>query len=241
MKALIFDLYHTLLQLDPPSEDREERWRSLWLQAGIGSPRLSVAAFLDACRAGVAVERSRAQAAGVAVPEVIWPRIVDAVLPEFAVLAPDHPARRAVSSSGLLHRVSLALGATEVLRLAARKGLLLGLASNCQAYSVQDLASLLAERGLSLELFSPDLRALSFELGFAKPDPHLFRLLSTRLLARGVEAADVLMVGDREDNDLSPARDAGWDAFRIIPREPLSWRELGERIAAGPADPRGGA
>lgn len=232
MKALIFDLYHTLLQLDPPSPDREDLWRSLWRQVDAGSPRLSVVAFLDACAARVSVERARTQALGVAVPEIIWPRIVDTVLPEFAALAPDHPARRTVCGSALLHRVRLAPGALEVLELSVRKRLLLGLASNCQAYSVQDLTLLLAEHGLSLEIFSPDLRALSFELGFAKPDPHLFRLLSTRLLARGVETAQVLMVGDREDNDLRPARDAGWAAFQILPRDPVSWQRLGERIAA---------
>jgi FMN phosphatase YigB (HAD superfamily) len=233
MKVLIFDLYHTLLEVDAPPANREERWRALWADVEAGTPRLSAQAFLDACAERVVVERTRAQVAGVPFPEVVWPRIVDSVLPELATLGAHHPLRRAAHGSSLLNRVRLAPGASEVLALAVRSGRLLGLASNCQAYSLEDFAGALEGHSLSLESFAPDLRALSYELGFAKPDPHLFRLLTVRVLARGMEPSDVMMIGDREDNDLRPARAAGWDAFRIIPRDAASWRKLGERIADG--------
>ena len=51
--------------------------------------------------------------------------------------------------------------------------------------------------------------------GFSKPDPHVFRLLSARLQARGIAAGDTLMVGDRLDNDIAPARAQGWRTWQL--------------------------
>ena len=97
----------------------------------------------------------------------------------------------------------------------------------------------LAELGL-LRHF--DVVALSEEVGRFKPDPALFR--SRRSTARGSPPGCCLMVGDRLDNDLAPARGLGlatawvrWPRFAAKgwrPDDPdaLAYRDALERVAA---------
>jgi FMN phosphatase YigB (HAD superfamily) len=52
----------------------------------------------------------------------------------------------------------------------------------------------------------------SAELGLAKPDPAIFQLA---LSQSGCEPEQAVMVGDRLDNDIRPARLLGWKIIRI--------------------------
>lgn len=52
----------------------------------------------------------------------------------------------------------------------------------------------------------------SAEVGFAKPDMNLFRLAEE---AAGCSGRELLMIGDRLDNDIRPARVRGWATIRI--------------------------
>jgi HAD superfamily hydrolase (TIGR01549 family) len=52
----------------------------------------------------------------------------------------------------------------------------------------------------------------SAELGLAKPDPAIFQLA---LSQSGCEPEQAVMVGDRLDNDIRPARLLGWKTIRI--------------------------
>jgi HAD superfamily hydrolase (TIGR01549 family) len=53
----------------------------------------------------------------------------------------------------------------------------------------------------------------SAELGLEKPDPAIFRLALARAECAPAEA---VMIGDRLDNDIRPARLQGWKAIRIL-------------------------
>ena len=77
------------------------------------------------------------------------------------------------------------------------------------------LAELKPGATLSADLFHPALRFFSFEHGFSKPDPHVFQLLTARLGALGIAPEETLMVGDRLDNDIVPARAFGWQTWRV--------------------------
>ena len=68
----------------------------------------------------------------------------------------------------------------------------------------------------------------SAALGLRKPDPRLFLAVCARL---DVQPADCLMVGDRIDNDVVPARLLGMRTTRFrcgrhAAQEPRSWSEL---------------
>jgi len=226
IRAVVCDLYGTLLDFGPPPPDAARRWAEAWQVAHGTAPRLSLAQFDDACRAAVAVEHAAARARGIAFPEVFWPAIVDTVLPEFARL----PAATRVASpaygADFLHTVRLMPGAADGLRAARAASLPLGLASNCQPYSLRELDAALALAGLTRDLFDPRLTFLSFEHGFSKPDPHVFRLLTARLRTRGIAPGEMLMVGDRPDNDLEPARAHGWQVFQITAADATCWPRL---------------
>jgi HAD superfamily hydrolase (TIGR01509 family) len=52
----------------------------------------------------------------------------------------------------------------------------------------------------------------SFELGLEKPDPAIFELALERVRC---SASQAVMIGDRIDNDIRPARLLGWKTIRI--------------------------
>jgi HAD superfamily hydrolase (TIGR01549 family) len=53
----------------------------------------------------------------------------------------------------------------------------------------------------------------SAEIGLAKPDPALFRLALERV---GCKPCQAVMVGDRLDNDIRPAKLLGWRTIRVL-------------------------
>ena len=137
LRAVIFDLYGTLLELGPPAVDAEARWHAEWRATLDLAPRLSFPQFAAACRRVVAGEHAAARARGIAFPEVYWPHVVDAVLPEFARLPAGVRAELSAYGAELLHSVRLMPGAADALRAAREASLQLGLASNCQPSSLR--------------------------------------------------------------------------------------------------------
>jgi FMN phosphatase YigB (HAD superfamily) len=237
LRAILFDIYGTLLEVAPPPQDVEKLWRELWRETFGIEPRVRLGQFKAACDAVVAREHGAARAAGVAFPEVFWPDIVGEALPESLRLRGE--VRRAFmrGHARLTHTVQLVRGAVGVLRQLHERDVLLGLASNSQPYTLPELEAEFAPSGLSVGIFHPSLRYLSFENGFSKPDPHVFRLLAARLRALGVQAGESLMVGDRLDNDIEPARAQGFQTWQMT-AEPAkgpnagNWKQLGEFLLA---------
>ncbi|VVM08491.1 Phosphatase [Methylacidimicrobium cyclopophantes] len=90
-----------------------------------------------------------------------------------------------------------------VLRALRKKGVRLGILSNWdrRAHGV------LSDLGLR-EFFSVIL--LSAELGAAKPDPYLYRLVSQRI---GLPAASLFLVGDDVENDGTAPRACGFGSW----------------------------
>jgi HAD superfamily hydrolase (TIGR01549 family) len=71
----------------------------------------------------------------------------------------------------------------------------------------------------------------SAEIGIEKPDPAIFDLA---LQEAGCTASDAVMIGDRLDNDIRPARLLGWKTVRVlqgpgrfqVPRDSLDEADL---------------
>jgi FMN phosphatase YigB (HAD superfamily) len=216
IRAVIFDIYKTILEVSPPPADREARWHALWGEMISGlQPRLDLEAFGRACEAVIAREQAGARAAGILHPEIVWPEVVREVLPEVAAMPEMEQGEFIFRHTGLAHTVRLMPGAGEMLRALRDRGIVLGIASNAQPYTLRELAEALAPADLSLADFAEDLRFWSFTHGFSKPDPHGFRLLGARLRLRGIQLSDSLMVGDRLDNDVAPARAQGWQTWHL--------------------------
>lgn len=213
--AVLFDVYQTLLEVGPPPADAAERWCELWQRRLAGPPRLSLPEFGAQCEEVIAREHLAAKAQGVAYPEVYWPAVTLQVLPELGRLTASERDEFLYQQTDLWHTVRPMPGAEEVLRFLVEKKVLLGIFSNAQPYTLRELDRELATVGLSSAIFDPGLVFWSFEHGFSKPDPYAFRLIATRLRLRGISPDRTLLVGDRLDNDIAPARAQGWHTWLL--------------------------
>lgn len=226
IRAVIFDVYGTLLEVGPSPPDADERWRRLFSDFLRIEPRLSRADFSVATSQVTAryheVDRGRA----IPWPEVHWPSVVTEVVPELSRLSiqeRDEFLFRQVQTS---HTTRMTAEAAATLRWLQGCRCLLGIASNAQAYTLRELAEALAVHSLSMELFEPQLCFWSFEHGFSKPDPHAFQILAARMAARAISARQTLMVGDRRDNDIEPAQAHGWRTWTLGSEGDGDWARL---------------
>lgn len=215
LRAAICDVYGTLLEVGPAPALAATGWENLWQASFHRPPRLTLAQFSAACDRIVTREHALARGRGIAFPEVCWPAVVAETLPELAALPAGAREEFLFQQARLWHTVRLAAHAPETLRALRQRGWRLGIASNAQAYTWRELHDALAPHGLGLDLFDPHLCFWSFEHGFSKPDPHVFQILTARLAALGICPHETLMVGDRLDNDLTPAQAHGWQTWHL--------------------------
>lgn len=214
-RAVIFDVYGTLLQVGSAPPDAEAQWRRLHEESLGTPPPLGRLEFGRASAEIIQRRHAAARAQGIAYPEIHWPSIVAEILPGFRRLTPPQQADFLFRQIQTGHTVNLAPGAAEALFWLEAERIRLGIASNAQAYTLRELQEALVTAGLGLRSFEPELRFWSFEHGFSKPDPHVFRILTARLEARGLAPGETLMVGDHLENDIAPARLAGWQAWHL--------------------------
>lgn len=217
IRAVICDVYKTLLDVAPNPQDAGERWTALCGEMLAGRISSGLGEFNEQCQTIIAREHAIAEAAGIEHPEIFWPAVAVEALPNLRALSDARLDDFLFRHAGLCHGVGLMNGAADALRDLSRRGILLGIASNAQPYTLRELDLALEGTGLSRSLFLPELTFWSFEHGFSKPNPHVIRLLTARLCHLGIAPRETLMVGDRLDNDIEPARVQGWHAWRIAP------------------------
>lgn len=218
IRAVIFDVYGTLLQVGPPPSNADKLWIGLFKDTFHKPPLLSRLEFSLACQRAIGLRHHAAHARGIPHPEILWPAIVAEVLPGFAKLDAATRTTFIYRQIQIGRSLRLMTGAGALLRWLHDKGITLGIASNAQAYTRRELETAFQGSGGALTLFQSDLCIWSFEHGFSKPDPHVFQLLRTRLEARGIAAAETIMVGDRLDNDVEPAVRHGLRAWQLQPK-----------------------
>lgn len=213
IRAIICDIYQTLLAVGPPPADAGARWAELCRETLACPPRLSLEQFSAETVAAIGREHTSARGFGVPFPEVLWPDIVCEVLPELKNLSAERRSEFLWKQVQLLRTVHLLPSAAEGLRALAARDVALGIASNAQPYTLQEIDTAFGSAGLSRKIFVPALCFFSFEHGFSKPDPHVFRLLTARLRLGGISALETLMIGNRLDNDIGPAKAQGWQTW----------------------------
>ncbi len=232
IRAIIFDIYGTLLEVGPPPADADVLWRRLFADLLHSQPRLSRLDFYVASNRLIARRHEAGRARGIPWPEVQWPAVVAEVLPELRRLSRAEQDEFLFRQIRTGHTPRLTADTAAALHWLKEQRCLLGIASNAQAYTLRELQEALTRNGLDLALFERELCFWSFEHGFSKPDPHVFQILTARLEARGVPPAETLMVGDRPDNDIEPARAHGWQTWRLGPLGDGDWAELRKRLQA---------
>jgi len=233
IRAAVFDVYGTLLEVSPPPKNADALWERLFESMLDTPPTLTRMEFSRRSSQVIARRHADAKARGIRWPEIIWPAVVLEVIPLLGRLSARRRDDFILRQMQIGRTLNLADHAADCLRTLNENGVILGIASNSQAYTLREVADALSGTGVNLSVFDPDLRFWSFENGFSKPDPHAFRILTTKLEARGICPAETLMVGDRVDNDIEPAAAFGWQTWQIA-RSPGratnagSWRQLRE-------------
>lgn len=217
IRAIIFDVYGTMMQVGPPPAHADDLWAALFQELWHKPAPLTRLNFSVACNRAITLRHKAAHARGIAKPEILWPSIVAEVLPGFAKLKPDVQEEFIYRQIQLGRTISLMPGLAPALRWLVDKKCLLGIASNAQAYTLRELDSLLKTCGLSLKIFAPDVCIWSFQNGFSKPDPHIFQIVRARLEARHISPNETLVVGDRLDNDMAPAQAQGFQTWHLHP------------------------
>lgn len=212
VRAVICDLYGTLLKVAPPPPDAAERWES-GLRSLISGEALSLAAFDASCRAAVADTNGHSRRQGEAFPEVDWLDIILRVLPCLPAGDKALAARISRLHAACSRTCTAMPGAAAALALYRQRGVLLGIASNAQDYTRSEFTG----AGFQFSDFQNDLVFISGEHGFAKPSPRVFARLAERLAARGISPGEILMAGDSRENDILPAATAGWQTRLIGP------------------------
>jgi FMN phosphatase YigB (HAD superfamily) len=226
IRAVIFDIYGTLLEVGPPPPDAGVRWQRLFCDLLHTEPRLSRLEFAVASSKVIARHHEEARARGIRWPEVHWPSVVTEILPELARLPRQEQKEFLFRQIQTGHTTHLTPETAATLRWLREGQCLLGIASNAQAYTLRELQDALTPHSLGMDLFESDLSFWSFEHGFSKPDPHVFQIFTARLAARGIPPAEVLMVGDRLDNDIEPARLHGWRTWHLAASGDGGWASL---------------
>jgi len=226
VKAIIFDLYGTLLLAPPgavkhdPAAD-EIICKILRYHGHIlaDSPTLLL---------HEAVKRHHA-ASTADFPEidlrVLWREVLH--------LPPDADVDALISQiEDAWHPAQLMPGAAEMLSALSGSGIPLGILSNAQHHS-------LAALGEHTALFTPELTFLSYQHGIAKPSLTLFKTLRDALTAQDISPEHVLFIGNDPLQDIEPAAAMGFqtalytghpDSHRPGTCQPdltlTDWREL---------------
>lgn len=216
-RAVLFDVYRTLLGVRETPDHADRRWNDLCRRTFGEPPGSSLEELSETCRTIVTGDHARARSAGIAFPEVDWPSVIKRAFAPARMLDPAMLSEFLYQKASLRRSVHLMPGAAEILRRCQGAGIACGIASNAQAYTLRELQEALESEGLDPAIFDSRLVFWSFENGFSKPDPHVFRLLAARLAGLGISTEETLMIGDREDNDIRPAMALGFQTFHFVP------------------------
>ena len=232
-RVIFCDVYGTLLDVLPPPAEAEGQWQELLQATFFGEPNertVSLEEVAAQCERIVQREHELARDAGIRNPEVDWTAVMSRALPALASLPAAEQADFLFAHMQLRHTLRLMPGASECLHAAQQAGILLGLVSNAQAYTLRKLDAALAGTGLSREAFDQELMFWSFVEGFGKPDPGVFKFLTERLAERGFVPGEALVVGDRLDNDIVPAKAEGFATWWLAGSGDGDWAELRRKL-----------
>jgi FMN phosphatase YigB (HAD superfamily) len=232
LRAILFDVYGTLMRVGPAPANAEKLGQELFQEFSRSAPPLARLDFSIACNRAIMLRHNSAHARGIAYPEILWPSIVAEIVSAFATLEPEQQTEFIFRQIQIGRTIGLMPSAAETLRWLTGKHCLLGIASNAQAYTLRELSTALKAEGCPSQLFAPDLCYWSYQNGFSKPDPHGFQMLRIRLEAHGISPMETLMVGDRLDNDVTPARLQGFQTWHLKADSPEklsgTWDKLRE-------------
>jgi putative hydrolase of the HAD superfamily len=215
IRALVFDLWGTLLYVDDPQQGESRRATRcrLTLEAlrGVGHPYPEETVTVALQTLGREHGTLHGQGRDIAVPEKVE-RFLNYLKPNLAQRVSPSTLRaveEALVAPGRMAPPFPAPGAIEALREAQARGLAVGLISNTGLTPGYVLREVLADHGL-LSFFQ--VLTFSDEARLAKPAAEVFHCT---LEALGVQPADALFVGDVPALDVAGPQAVGMWAVQV--------------------------
>jgi putative hydrolase of the HAD superfamily len=221
IRAVAFDLYGTLFisaSGDISSSDTRARGRALGpaLEAvGIRVDGKTAEGAAEVLAGAIRRAHERLRDRGVEYPEVDIRSIVLEVLRHLRAEGFDVPAATRASCEALAVEYECRSnptwpmpGLAETIRVLSKRRLPLGIVSNAQFFTPLLFPAHL-EESLGTLGFDGDLCVFSYMLLEAKPSRRLYQKLLAALARRGIEAGEVLYVGNDRLNDILPAAREG--------------------------------
>ena len=227
IKAVFFDLYHTLLGYDPPREELQAKaLQELGIDVSPGDLRRPIVTadeyiYQEHSRASISQRSKEEQMA-------VWAEYERILLQEAGIEADErllHGLLGKMQQFELKH--VLFDDVLPTLHELKKRGLILGLISNVD----KDITSLLADLGLTEWL---EVVVTSQEVGFTKPSPEIFREAVKRA---GIKPHEAIFVGDQYQIDAVAASQAGMRGILLDRIDYFAWvsdcprlRDLGQLV-----------
>src|SRR5512133_1479633 len=126
IRAAIFDVYGTLLEVGPAPPQAEELWRGIWSDMFHIEPRLSRLEFSVACSRVVSREHEAARGRGIQFPEINWTSVVVEVTPELRNVSKADREQFISRHMRTGHSTRMHVEAAETLRALKGEGCVLG-------------------------------------------------------------------------------------------------------------------
>jgi len=219
IKAVIFDVYGTLIRSKANDLSREPKNRESQIKAmkklkqkynfSVSAEKLHEAFFDE-----IKKELLQKQKEGIDFSEVIIEDIWKKVFESLNLEKVDF-VQFALEYHNLCCECSLFLNIKEMSLSLKEKGIHLGIVSNAQFYTKPDLVHLLGIEGMD-EIFDKKLVFLSFELGYAKPGQKMFDLLKKELAIKKIKPEETLYIGNDLFEDVVGARKAGFKTGLVV-------------------------
>ena len=138
VKAIICDVYRTVLEVGEAPQDAEARWKLLF-EVPWANLELSLEQLSSQCHEIIAQDHRVARQRGILYPEVNWPSVMSRALPELDALSRGQLDNFLFNHAQLFRSLRVMAGCASVFRECRRRGILLGIASNAQAYTLKEL------------------------------------------------------------------------------------------------------
>lgn len=224
MKAVIFDIYGTLLQsdagdLDETLSKEKQMLKALSLVKEKHGLSFDEKTILDKYIAEIRKVHDKKKEKGIVYPEIIIEDIWSTLIPskdskQIAWDFYNYCSERKLYSN------------TKKIISYLQKKVPLGIISNAQFYTIIDLEKLL---DASLDIyFDKNLCFWSYKVGYSKPNPGSFIALKEKLERMGISPEETLFVGNHAVKDIQTAKSQGFKTCLFVSTEAV----LDENIQA---------
>lgn len=203
MKAVIFDVYGTLMSLEDFDDSMSHEGQLLRAFGKLRKKygiKISAKELLEYMMAAIATIHKRKETRGIKYPEIKIENVWKMIMKKAGKRIDDRTAlKMAFDANHYSRKRELYPNATKTLLELKDKGIKLGIISNAQFYTEIDLLKRMkkdAKINSIYDIFEKQLCFFSFKEGYSKPNLRSFIKLKSRLNRKNINMSEALFVGN---------------------------------------------